>query len=148
MRSVKFLTLAAILTAVVEVTAAAQTKPSPALPAIVASIALTGQTSAIPATPLMKFIGTLYRVSVYYEMTSTTANCASSVSPQIQWTDDTGELRTRSMGPYECFDLDYGEASYVVHGTIGSELLYSVAANSNLNGLVSYNLYMTAERLQ
>ena len=114
-------------------------------PRFVAKVALTNQGAAIPLTVLMRFKTNLYRLSAYYEMVSTTPDCNSSVYPAFQWVDESQQTRHVDIGIFECFDLSFGQGSFVIHGTAGSPVIYSVAAAPA--DTIQYNLYMTVEQL-
>lgn len=115
-------------------------------PQVVANVALTGQGNAIPATTLMTFKTNLYRVNMYFEMVTTTADCGSSIAPTFQWVDDAHRSRSKQIGLLECFNLGFAQTTFIVHGIPGTALTYSVLANPV--DTIQYNLYITVEQLQ
>src|SRR5690348_1971284 len=66
-------------------------------PQVVANVALIGQGNAISPTTLIPFKTNLYRVSMYYEMVATTADCGSSMTVAFQWTDDTRHAHNKQI---------------------------------------------------
>lgn len=74
------------------------------LPKVVKKLALTNQTSTIPATTLLTpSVSGLYRISVYmvqpFPKTSSCGNSCGSLVANFQWTDDGGTQVMSSPGP-------------------------------------------------
>lgn len=112
---------------------------------IVTSLELTNQTGAIAPTPMFQFTGSLYRISMYYELIDTTTGCDTSLTVYLNWTDDKGP-RTRSMGPFECPDYRAGQFSLIVHGAPNSFLTYNMGTFPM--AAINYTLLIVVEQIQ
>jgi hypothetical protein len=113
-----------------------------AFPCVVASVALTNQTTSVSQVPVYTPAQSgMFRVS-YYEESAPIVG--SSWIFTWNWTDDT---TTRSYGPFTLSRGSYFNAG--VPGmwvTAGQPITYTVTKGRG--GLGSYNLYATVEQIQ
>jgi hypothetical protein len=136
---------------------AGATPAGPVTPTIVASRQLTGRTTMIPTTTLYTASATgLYRVSAYISMTTPGTNgCAWYFN--VGWTDDAGaeavsnleNVRNNYVPPN---DYGIGENAFtqtmIVRAVAGSPITYTVPATGCSGDNGTYELFITAERLQ
>ena len=123
-------------------------------PVIVANLALTGQTAAIPETTLFTPTVTgLYRISTY--MTMAQHGDGSSIwGVKLGWTDDAGVESNNAIqlfgasNPPTAYDALGGTGGSVstIECVGGTPVTYSVAKSGTFGGM--YSLYFTVERLQ
>jgi hypothetical protein len=136
---------------------AGATPATPASPTIVASRALTGRTTMIPATTLFTASATgLYRMSAYIAMsTPGTTGCPWDLT--VGWTDDAGaeeasEILQLSADAKPPSAYGYGEnaltQTVIMRVVAGSEVTYNVPATGCSGDNGTYELFMTLERLQ
>ncbi len=123
-------------------------------PVIVANLALTGQTAAIPETTLFTpRVTGLYRISTYMTMAQH-GDSGSLWGVKLGWTDDAGvESNTQiqlfaSSNPPKAYDGLGGTGGSVstVECVGGTPVTYSVGKSGTFGGI--YSLYFTVERLQ
>src|SRR5437879_3945673 len=122
-------------------------------PAIVANLALKGQTSAIPETTLFTPTVTgLYRISTYLTMTQH-GDSTSIWGVRLGWTDDSGfenngaiQLYAASNPPtaYNALGGTGGSVS-TFEAVGGTPVTYAIGKSGTFGG--TYSLYITAERL-
>jgi hypothetical protein len=157
----KTLGAAALLLAIFTFTSgnrfAGATLAAPSSPTIVASKAITGRTTMIPTATLFTASATgLYRVSAYLSMTTPSTNgCAWYFN--VGWTDEAGaeeasgleNVRNNYVPPS---DYGAGENAFtqtmIVRAVAGSGVTYSVPATGCSGDNGTYELFITAARLQ
>ena len=157
----KTLSAAALLLAVFAFTlgnrSATATPSGTVTPVIVASRALTGRTTMIPTTTLFTpSVTGLYRVSAYIAMsTSGTTGCPWDLT--LGWTDDAGaeqaqNLLQLSASAHPPDAYGFGENALtqtaIMRAVAGSPITYNVPATGCSGDNGTYELFLTAERLQ
>jgi hypothetical protein len=113
-----------------------------ALPCIVASIALTDQTT--PASQIAVVTPTtsgVFRVTAYIE---SSALDGSQWGLQFKYTDD---LRGRSEGLYQIHPGDSVSLVYSIRDVAGQPITYTVSELKNWTG-GSYDLFVAVEQIQ
>jgi hypothetical protein len=142
--------------------AIASTNSPSSFPRVVAKVAITGRTSAIPATTLLTpASNALYRVSAYGVVTVPNGNTAFW-HLKLNWTDDYGSencyngtqqgtsctlLKINSnwenFGQYR-----WGQqGAWVVRANAGTPLSYSMADVGGATGS-TYDLFLTVEQIE
>ena len=123
-------------------------------PAIVAKVAVTGQSAVIPATKVFTpKVSGLYRISSYMAMTTPGSNASGGWYLQLNWTDDAGAeasdllILGDTQRPSSAFAFPYGPGNaFTFRAVAGVPVSYSVIdGGSNANG--TYELFFTVERL-
>lgn len=156
MYKVRYLfTLLLLLLAISNTKFAGASPPARHSPEIVASVELTGQTTAIPSTTLFtpKTDG-LYRISAY--MTLTAVGTGNPWNLVLTWTDDAGvetnlsviSLFSDSVPPHAWGGVPAVPPTnppFIVRANAGQPVSFSTTNINATNG--TYELFLTVERL-
>jgi hypothetical protein len=143
-------------------TAIASSNSPPTFPKVVAKVAITGRTTAIPIkTLLTPTANGLYRVSAYSVVTVPNGNTAFW-HLKLNWTDDYGSENcyNGTVSGVTCSLLainsnweNYGEyrwghqGAWVVRANAGTPLSYSMVDVGGATGS-TYDLFLTVEQLE
>lgn len=113
---------------------------------VVASVALTGQTTSTGTTELQCNGGTcpagLYRVSVYNVIT--TANGSSTLTTTIAWTDDSGSRTATPAAAISTASTNFSQGVAIVRSA-SSGIQYTATRSGST---AAWALYITVEKLQ
>jgi hypothetical protein len=114
-------------------------------PIIVASVALTNQTSGVPKTTLVTPANSaVYRVSAY--ISNQTDNTGSAWCLSLGWTDENG-ARTKTLQASTTYAPTWASEVFVARDLAGSALTYST--NECLGqSTLPYETFVTVERVQ
>jgi hypothetical protein len=116
-------------------------------PCVVATVTLTNQSQAIPATPF--FTPTqdgVFRMNVYLS-TSASTNKNAYCWVFAGWTDENG-LRKWGENPNQNSSTAGYDSTFVVRDLGGQPLFYQTAPHQGAGTGMTYNLFIVVEQLQ